>query len=52
MIANANVFEVLMDAVRSRTSGENLVDFLMAPFSQRLEPPQKPGRFKQINDLG
>ena len=31
---------------RSRTSGENLFDFFMAPFSQMLEPPQNPGRFK------
>ena len=31
---------------RSHTSGENLFDFLfMAPSSQRLEPPQNPGRF-------
>lgn len=30
---------------RSRSSGENFVDFLMAPFSQVMEPPQKPGRF-------
>ncbi|MFJ3319038.1 EAL domain-containing protein, partial [Herbaspirillum huttiense] len=31
---------------RSRTSGENLLDFLfMALFSQELEPPQNPGRF-------
>ena len=30
---------------RSRTSGENLFDFFMAPSSQELEPPQKPGRF-------
>ncbi len=34
-----------MRTARSRTSGENLVDFLMAPSSQVLEPPQKPGRF-------
>ena len=32
---------------RSRTSGENLFDLFMAPFSQRLEPPQNPGRFKK-----
>ncbi|MCC6208942.1 MAG: Fic family protein, partial [Gammaproteobacteria bacterium] len=33
---------------RSRTSGENLFDLFafMAPFSQRLEPPRNPGRFK------
>src|SRR5690606_39947494 len=30
---------------RSRTSGENLLFLLMAPFSQKLEPPQNPGRF-------
>ena len=34
-----------MRTARSRTSGENLFDFFMAPFSQMLEPPQKPGRF-------
>ncbi|MGL5183339.1 hypothetical protein, partial [Herbaspirillum huttiense] len=34
---------------RSRTSGENLLDFLfMALFSQELEPPQNPGRFKNL----
>jgi len=32
---------------RTRTSGENLLDLVMAPFSQMLEPPQNPGRFKQ-----
>ncbi len=32
---------------RSRTSGENLFDLFMAPFSQELEPPQNPGRFTQ-----
>ena len=37
-----------MRTARSRTSGENLVDFLMAPSSQRLEPPQNPGRFSRI----
>src|SRR5690606_27094663 len=31
---------------RSRTSGENLLFLLMAPFSQRLEPPQNSVRFK------
>jgi hypothetical protein len=35
-----------MRTARSRTSGENLFDFFMAPFSQMLEPPQNPGRFK------
>ena len=35
---------------RSRTSGENFVDFLMAPSSQVLEPPQNPGRFSLIGN--
>src|SRR5690625_1692320 len=30
---------------RSRTSGENLFDLVMAPFSQIVEPPRNPGRF-------
>ncbi|ALV05608.1 hypothetical protein RD2015_1115 [Roseateles depolymerans] len=30
---------------RSRTSGENLFDLLMAQSSQSVEPPRKPGRF-------
>ena len=30
---------------RSRTSGENFGDLLMAPSSYELEPPQNPGRF-------
>src|SRR5690606_23229289 len=30
---------------RSRTSGENLLFLLMAPFSQELKPPQNPVRF-------
>ena len=34
-----------MRTARARTSGENLFDFFMAPSSQRLEPPQIPGRF-------
>jgi hypothetical protein len=34
-----------MCTARSRTSGENLVDFLTAPFSKKLEPPHIPGRF-------
>ncbi len=38
-----------MRTARSRTSGENLFDFFMAPFSQMLEPPQNPGRFKLCN---
>ena len=33
---------------RSRTSGENLFDFFMAPSSQRLEPPRKAGRFRPL----
>src|SRR5699024_8748645 len=33
---------------RSRTSGENLLFLLMAPFSQEMKPPQNPGRFKLI----
>ena len=34
-----------MRTARSRTSGENWFDFLlMAQYSQRKEPPQKPGR--------
>src|SRR5690606_19239373 len=38
---------------RSRTSGENLLFLLMAPFSQRLEPPQNSVRFnaKTLNTL-
>ena len=36
---------------RSRTSGENFFDLFMAPSSQELEPPQRPGRFSGvIND--
>ena len=34
-----------MRTARSRTSGENLFDLVIAPSSQVLEPPQKPGRF-------
>src|SRR6476469_4621015 len=37
-----------MRTARSRTSGENLFDFFMAPFSQMLEPPQNPGRFIKV----
>ncbi|CAM3485032.1 Transposase IS166 family protein [Paracidovorax anthurii] len=33
---------------RSRTSGENLFDLLMAQPSQSVEPPRKPGRFIQV----
>src|SRR5690606_34725057 len=33
---------------RSRTSGENLLFLLMAPFSQRLEPPQNSVRFNTL----
>ena len=35
-----------MRTARSRTSGENLFDLVMAPSSQTLEPPQIPGRFR------
>ena len=35
-----------MRTARSRTSGENLFELLMAQSSQRKEPPQNPGRFK------
>ncbi|OTP72858.1 hypothetical protein PAMC26577_19580 [Caballeronia sordidicola] len=34
-----------MRTARSRDSGENLFDLFMAPSSQKLEPPQNPGRF-------
>ena len=34
-----------MRTARSRTSGENLFDLVIAPSSQVLEPPQNPGRF-------
>jgi hypothetical protein len=34
-----------MRTARSRTSGEYLVDLFIAPSSQRLEPPENPGRF-------
>jgi len=37
-----------MRTARSRTSGENLFVLFMAPFSQELEPPQIPGRFKML----
>jgi GTP cyclohydrolase II len=30
---------------RSRTSGENFVDLVMASFSQEFKPPPNPGRF-------
>ena len=33
---------------RSRTSGENLFDLLMAQSSQSVEPPRKPGRFSAL----
>ncbi|MBU9536825.1 hypothetical protein KTE58_10510, partial [Burkholderia multivorans] len=36
---------------RSRTSGENLLFLLMAPFSQKLEPPQNPGRFNRMHSF-
>jgi hypothetical protein len=35
-----------MRTARSRTSGENLFVFFMAPSSQRLEPPRNPGQFR------
>ena len=34
-----------MCTTRSRTSGENYVDYLVAPSFRRLELPQNPGRF-------
>src|SRR5664279_2570409 len=34
-----------MRTARSWTSGANLFDLFMAPSSQKLEPPQNPGRF-------
>jgi ketosteroid isomerase-like protein len=34
-----------MRTARSRTSGENFFDFVMAQSSQRMEPHQNPGRF-------
>ena len=37
-----------MRTARSRTSGEHLVDFLMAPSSQWLEPPQNRGQFNSF----
>jgi len=36
-----------MRTARSRSSGENFGDFLMAPFSQAKEPSQNPGRFRE-----
>ena len=36
-----------MRTARSRTSGENLFDLFMAPFSQMLEPPQTRGVFTE-----
>src|SRR6185312_9836749 len=35
-----------MRTARSRTSAENLFDLFIAPFSQELEPPPNPGRFR------
>ena len=43
-------FEGNRRIVRSLTSGENLFDLFMTPFSQDLEPPQNPGRFNKILD--
>src|SRR5450830_1339501 len=34
----------------SRTSGENLFDFVMAQSSQSVEPPQNPERFSPVSD--
>ncbi|WP_343623490.1 hypothetical protein, partial [Roseateles puraquae] len=36
---------------RSRTSGENLFDLLMAQSSQSVEPPRNPGRFSFARKL-
>jgi hypothetical protein len=33
---------------RSRTSGEKVVDVFIAPYSQKLEPPEKSGRFTPL----
>src|SRR6056297_2107589 len=41
-----------MRTARSRTSGENLLHLFMAPFSQELEPPQNPGRFRTAGPVG
>ena len=41
-----------MRTARSRTSGENLFDLFMAQSSQRVEPPQNPGRFKLLTRRG
>lgn len=35
-----------MHTERSRISREDVMGFFMAPFSQELEPPPNPGRFK------
>jgi hypothetical protein len=40
-----------MRTARSRTSGEYLVDLFIAPSSQRLEPPENPGRFTKLKKL-
>ncbi|ABX19390.1 hypothetical protein Bmul_5726 [Burkholderia multivorans ATCC 17616] len=37
-----------MRTARSRTSGENLFVLFIAPFSQELEPPRIPGRFRLV----
>ena len=34
---------------RSRTSGHSLVDVFLAPSSQEMEPPRKPGRFTLLH---
>jgi hypothetical protein len=38
-----------MRTARSMTSGEYFGCFFIAPFSQRMEPPQNPGRFKHLH---
>jgi hypothetical protein len=36
---------------RSMTSGEYLGCYFMAPFSQAMDPPQNPGRFKLLDEV-
>ncbi|MGL1835102.1 hypothetical protein ACKVEX_16050 [Rhodocyclaceae bacterium SMB388] len=43
-----SVPELASRIARSRTSGENLFVFLMAPSSQELGPPPNPGRFRAL----
>jgi site-specific recombinase XerD len=40
-----------MRTARSRTSGEKRFDLLIAPSSQRLEPPQNTGRFTDMQEF-